>query len=86
MIVYISKKLDYPLAPLVVALVLGEMTEEALRQTLILSDGSLAIFFTGPIAAFFMVIAILFFFFPVLLPLWRRMRGLPTQTLEAADK
>jgi putative tricarboxylic transport membrane protein len=83
---YVFKKLDYPLAPLVVALVLGDMTEEALRQSLILSDGSVTIFFTEPIAAFFMVIAILFFFLPVLLPLWRRMRGLPAQALEVAHK
>ena len=41
---YIFKKLDYPLAPLVVAMVLGDITEEALRQSLILSDGSLLIF------------------------------------------
>jgi putative tricarboxylic transport membrane protein len=75
MIGYIFKKLDYPLAPLVVALVLGDMTEEALRQSLILSDGSLAIFFTRPIAAFFMVIAIILFLLPVLLTAWRQLRG-----------
>jgi putative tricarboxylic transport membrane protein len=83
---YSFKKLDYPLAPLVVALVLGDMTEEALRQSLILSDGSLAIFFTEPIAAFFMVIAAFMFFLPVLLHLWKRLRGLATQQLEAAHK
>jgi putative tricarboxylic transport membrane protein len=83
---YVFKKLDYPLAPLVVALVLGDMTEEALRQSLILSDGSLAIFFTEPIAAFFMVIALVFFFLPVLMPLWRRLRGSSTPALEAAHK
>lgn len=72
---YIFKKLDYPLAPLIVALVLGDMTEEALRQSLILSDGSIAIFFTRPIAAFFVVIALVLFFLPVLIPLWRRLKG-----------
>ena len=83
---YVFKKLDYPLAPLVVALVLGDMTEEALRQSLILSDGSLAIFFTEPIAACFMVIAILLFFLPLLLPLWQRLRNSPPGALEAAHK
>ena len=48
---YVFKKLDYPLAPLVLALVLGDLAENALRQSLIMSQGSLAIFFTRPIAA-----------------------------------
>ena len=46
---YVFKKLDYPLAPLVLALVLGDMAENALRQSLIMSQGSLAIFLTGPL-------------------------------------
>ncbi|MGH7797948.1 MAG: tripartite tricarboxylate transporter permease, partial [Candidatus Binatia bacterium] len=40
---YVFKKLDYPLAPLVLALVLGDMAENALRQSLIMSQGSIAI-------------------------------------------
>jgi putative tricarboxylic transport membrane protein len=71
---YVFKKLEYPLAPLVVALVLGDITEESLRQSLILSSGSVMIFFTRPIAAFFMVIAIILFLLPVLGPLSRRLR------------
>jgi putative tricarboxylic transport membrane protein len=77
---------DIWLVALVAALVLGDMTEEALRQSLILSDGSLAIFIAEPIAAFFMVIASFRFFLPVLLHLWKRLRGLATQQLEAAHK
>jgi putative tricarboxylic transport membrane protein len=71
---YIFKKLEYPLAPLVVALVLGDITEEALRQSLILSDGSILIFFARPIAAFFTIIAIILFLLPVLGPVARRLR------------
>jgi putative tricarboxylic transport membrane protein len=62
---YIMKKLKYPLAPLAVALVLGDMTERFLRQSLILSDGSFSIFFTRPIAAVCSVFAIFLFMFPV---------------------
>ena len=58
---YIMKKLKYPLAPLAVALVLGDMTERFLRQSLILSDGSFGIFFTRPIAAVCSVFAISLF-------------------------
>jgi putative tricarboxylic transport membrane protein len=72
---YVFKKLDYPLAPLVLALVLGDLAENALRQSLIMSQGSLAIFVTRPIAGAITAVAIFFFALP-LLTAWRRwMRG-----------
>jgi len=74
---YVFKKLDYPLAPLVLALVLGDLAESALRQSLIMSQGSLAIFFTRPIAAAITIFAIFIFALPVITPWWRRLRGLP---------
>jgi putative tricarboxylic transport membrane protein len=61
----VFKKLDYPLAPLILALVLGPMTERALRQSLIISHGSPTIFFTEPMAAVIMVVSILLFLAPV---------------------
>src|SRR5216684_1420061 len=75
---YVFKKLDYPLAPLVLALVLGDLAENALRQSLIMSQGSLAIFVTRPISGVITAVAILFFALPVLTPWWRRLRGVPT--------
>jgi putative tricarboxylic transport membrane protein len=72
---YVFKKLDYPLAPLVLALVLGEMAENSLRQSLIMSQGSLAIFFTRWISAVIVCAAILFFAMPAVGPYWRRLRG-----------
>jgi len=65
MIGYVFKKLDYPIAPLVLALVLGDLAESALRQSLIISQGSLAIFFTRPIAAVITGLAIFFFALPL---------------------
>jgi len=41
---YVLRKLKFPLVPLVIALVLGEMVEISLRRALILSDGSFLIF------------------------------------------
>ncbi len=73
---YLFKKLDYPLAPLVLALVLGDLAENALRQSLIMSQGSLAIFFTRPLAAAITALALVFFVLPVFMPWWRRRRGL----------
>ena len=63
---YILKKLKYPLAPLAVALVLGAMTERFLRQSLIMGDGSPAIFFTRTISVWFMCIALFLFAFPAI--------------------
>jgi putative tricarboxylic transport membrane protein len=74
---YVFKKLDYPLAPLVLALVLGDMSENALRQSLIMSQGSLTIFLTRPIAAVITVAAIFFFVLPVVGPRWRRRSDRP---------
>jgi putative tricarboxylic transport membrane protein len=69
---YVFKKLDYPLAPFVLALVLGDMAENALRQSLIMSQGSLGIFFVRPISGVIMAAAVFFFLLPVLTPWWRR--------------
>ena len=71
---YVFKKLDYPLAPLVLALVLGDLAENALRQSLIMSQGSVLIFSQRPIAAVITAAALLLFSLPVLGPLMRRPR------------
>jgi putative tricarboxylic transport membrane protein len=69
---YVFKKLDYPLAPLVLALVLGDLAENALRQSLIMSQGSLLILFTRPIAGVISAVAVFFFVLPLFAPYWRR--------------
>ena len=59
---YLARKLDYPLAPFVLALLLGPMLERAMRQALIMSPGySPKIFFTQPICAAFLILAIVLF-------------------------
>ncbi len=74
---YVFKKLNYPLAPLVLALVLGDMAESAFRQSLIMSQGTLLIFFERPISAVIAAAAILLFVYPLIAPWWRRVRGAP---------
>ncbi|MBI3067594.1 MAG: tripartite tricarboxylate transporter permease [Betaproteobacteria bacterium] len=69
---YIFKKLDYPLAPIVLALILGPLVERALLQTLVISRGSFAIFLTRPAAAAFLALALLALFAPWLQQLWIR--------------
>jgi len=63
---YLMKKLDYPIVPLVLAMVLGRLAENSLRQALTISGGSLAIFFTRPITLLFMVAAVLGYLSPVI--------------------
>jgi putative tricarboxylic transport membrane protein len=71
---FILRRLEYPLAPLVVALVLGAPTETALRQSLIMSDGSMMIFLTRPVSGPIAVIAILLFLLPLFQMALRRYR------------
>ena len=59
------RKLKYPLAPLVVALVLGDSTERTFRQSLIASGGSPLTFVTSPIAATLLVIGGVLLFYPL---------------------
>ena len=72
---YFFKKLDYPIAPMVLALVLGDAAESALRQSLIMSQGSLLIFFASPISAVLVLLSAGLFLSPVLQPLWRTWWG-----------
>jgi putative tricarboxylic transport membrane protein len=80
---YVFKKLDYPLAPLVLALVLGDMAESALRQSLIMSQGSVLVFVQRPIAAVITVAALVLFALPVFGPLMRRLRLRPSEAAGA---
>jgi putative tricarboxylic transport membrane protein len=55
---YILLKLDFPLAPIVMGLILGPIAEEGLRQSLIVSGGSWLIFLKHPISAAFLAITV----------------------------
>jgi putative tricarboxylic transport membrane protein len=63
---FLLRILDYPLAPAVLAIVLGPIAEPKLRQSLLLSDGDFSIFFTRPIAGPITVIAIILILLPLL--------------------
>jgi putative tricarboxylic transport membrane protein len=63
---YLMRKLDYPMAPAVLAIVLGPLAEPALRQSLIGSQGNVMTFFERPISGTIMVVAIFFLVLPLL--------------------
>jgi putative tricarboxylic transport membrane protein len=75
---YAFKKLDYPIAPMVLAMVLGDRTEEAFRQSLLLSRGDMSIFVNSPISATLMALSAALLLLPLLSRLRRRLRGEPT--------
>lgn len=56
---YIMRKVELPLPPMVIAFLLAPMLEIALRQSLILSDGNPTIFIARPIAAGFLILAVI---------------------------
>ncbi|MFH1912365.1 MAG: tripartite tricarboxylate transporter permease [Pseudomonadota bacterium] len=72
---YLMRKMGYPPAPMVLALVLGPMVEMSLRQSLTISHGNLAIFFTRPISATLSVFALLSLFTPLFRILWDRAKA-----------
>jgi putative tricarboxylic transport membrane protein len=74
---YVFKKLDYPLAPLVLALVLGDMAESAFRQSMLLSHGDLRIFFSNWLVGSIMALAIVMLFWPVISRILARRRTAP---------
>jgi putative tricarboxylic transport membrane protein len=73
---FFLRLLDYPVAPAVLAIVLGPIAEPKLRQSLLFSDGDFMIFFNRPIAGPITVIAIVL----ILLPLFKLIRDKMRQT------
>ena len=63
---YVLKKCDYPLAPLVLALVLGDKAEEAFRQALLGSQGSITIFWSNGLVGSIMLLGLIALFWPII--------------------
>ena len=63
---YVFKKLDYPLAPLVLALVLGDNAENSFRQAMLLSQGDLRIFMSNPQVGTITGLALILLFWPLI--------------------
>ena len=71
---YLMRKFDYEPAPLILAYVLSPILEDSLRQSLIISGGSMGIFVSRPIAAGFLFVAALLLISAVL-PAIRKKRN-----------
>jgi putative tricarboxylic transport membrane protein len=71
---YVFKKLKFPLAPLVLALVLGDMAETSFRQSMLLSGGSLRIFWSNPLVGSIVTLALVILCWPMVGKVMARMR------------
>ena len=65
---YLFKKMHYPLAPLVLAIVIGDKAEDAFRQSMLMSRGSLGIFFAKPLVTTLILLGAALLLMPVI---WR---------------
>jgi putative tricarboxylic transport membrane protein len=71
---YAFKKLNYPLAPLVLALVLGDQAESAFRQSMLISQGTLGIFFSNWLVGSVMALGVVMLLWPLIVRLLDRVR------------
>jgi len=71
---YLFKKLQYPLAPLVLAIVLGDAAEAAFRQALLGSQGDLTIFFSNGLVGTLTAVGLALLFWPLISWLLARVR------------
>src|SRR4051812_8572552 len=72
---YVFKKLDYPLAPLVLALVLGDRAEDSFRQSMLISQGEVGVFFSNWLVGGITTLSLIMLFWPLLSKVLTRLRG-----------
>jgi TctA family transporter len=72
---YFLKKCNYPLAPLVLAIVLGDKAEESFRQSLLASQGGLSIFWDNGLVGTIMGLGLVALLWPLIQLVWSRVRG-----------
>ncbi|MEM9212289.1 MAG: tripartite tricarboxylate transporter permease [Pseudomonadota bacterium] len=85
-VAYLMNLMHYPIAPLVIGVILGGLFDETFRRSLLVSDGDLSIFFTRPGAAILLSLNILLILsqISVVKRAWRRLPW--TRTLADGDK
>ncbi|MDH2327818.1 tripartite tricarboxylate transporter permease [Cereibacter sp. SYSU M97828] len=72
---YVFKKLDYPLAPMVLALVLGDRAEEAFRMAMLGSGGDVGVFAANGLVSTLIVFALTLLLWGPISDLMARLRG-----------
>jgi len=81
---YLMKRVDIPATPIILGMVLGKLMEEKMRQSLVISDGSMMIFLNRPISLCLLVLAVVAITNPYWKPMARGIRkllgGIPSRT------
>jgi len=72
---YLFKKLRYPLAPMVLAIVLGDAAEASFRQAMLVSQGDLSVFFSNSLVGSLTGLALVLLFLPLITAVLARLRG-----------
>jgi putative tricarboxylic transport membrane protein len=78
---YLLRRFDYPIAPVVVGLILGPLAEQQLRRALSISQGDASVLIGTPLSASLLAISALALLLPILLPLIARRRGVAVPVL-----
>jgi putative tricarboxylic transport membrane protein len=81
---YVFNKLSYPLAPLVLAIVLGDKAEESFRQAMLSSQGSLTIFWSNWLVGAIMTLGVILLFWPAVTWLLDKLRKTSSQPVPAS--
>ena len=71
---YVFNKLNYPLPPLVLALVLGDMAASSFRQSMLLSQGDVSIFWSNWLVGTIFGIGVILLFWPIISRVLARVR------------
>ncbi|WP_425105688.1 tripartite tricarboxylate transporter permease [Ancylobacter sp.] len=72
---YLLKKTNYPLAPLVLAIVLGDSAEEAFRQALLSSGGAVSVFWSNGLVSSIMGLGLVAGLWPLIGLAFSKLRG-----------
>jgi putative tricarboxylic transport membrane protein len=73
---FFMRRFDFPIAPVILGVILGPLMEAQFRRTLLVSDGDFGAFLERPFAVVLLVLAILALVVPVAVSSVRRVRGL----------
>ncbi|HTM59929.1 MAG TPA: tripartite tricarboxylate transporter permease [Burkholderiales bacterium] len=76
---YVFKKLSYPLAPLVLAIVLGDSAEASFRQAMLISAGDMRVFFSNGLVGTLTGLALFLLFWPAISLAWAKIRRKPAR-------
>jgi putative tricarboxylic transport membrane protein len=80
---YFLKKLDYPLAPLVLSVVLGRRTETSFRQAMLGSKGALDVFWSNALVGTITTLALIMLFWPVVSFAWSKLGQMRAHAIAA---